>query len=134
MFIPINSETKIRLFFSKSSQRLHRLSIPKHLLVFFLFQFNVPFKIISLILRQANRKVGRNRSTPGKPPDTPASRTWLVSHVASAGLKPTPDTAASRWDVPVGVPLDLSTLTGMTCIGTYGENCKSDNVSKYCVL
>ena len=28
-----------------------------------------------------------------KPPDTPASRTWLVSHVARAGLEPTPDTA-----------------------------------------
>ena len=28
-----------------------------------------------------------------KPPDTPASRTWLVSHVAIAGLEPTPDTA-----------------------------------------
>ena len=25
--------------------------------------------------------------------DTPASRTWLVSHVASAELEPTPDTA-----------------------------------------
>ena len=36
-----------------------------------------------------------------------------------------------RRDVPVGVPLDLSTPTGMSCIGTYGENCKSDNVSKY---
>ena len=34
-----------------------------------------------------------------------------------------------RRDVPVGVPLDLSTPTGMICIGTYGENCKSDNVS-----
>ena len=40
----------------------------------------------------------------------------------------------SRRDVPFGVPLDLSTLTGMSCIGTYGENCESDNVSKYCVL
>ena len=39
-----------------------------------------------------------------------------------------------RRDVPVGVPLDLSTPTGMSCIGTYGENCKSDNVSKYRVL
>ena len=29
-----------------------------------------------------------------------------------------------RWDVPVGVPLDLSTLTVMSCIGTYGENCR----------
>ena len=33
-----------------------------------------------------------------------------------------------RRDVPVGVPLDLSTPTGMSCIGTYGENFKSDNV------
>ena len=40
----------------------------------------------------------------------------------------------TRRDVPVGVPLDLSTPTGMSCIGTYGENCKSDNVSKYHVL
>ena len=39
-----------------------------------------------------------------------------------------------RRDVPVGAPLDLSTPTGMSCIGTYGENCKSDNVSKYRVL
>ena len=28
-----------------------------------------------------------------KSPDTHASRTWLVSHVARAGLEPTPDTA-----------------------------------------
>ena len=28
----------------------------------------------------------------------------------------------SRQNVPVGVPLDLSTPTGMSCIGTYGEN------------
>ena len=40
----------------------------------------------------------------------------------------------TRWDVPVGVPLDLSTPMGMSCIGTYGKNCKSDNVSKYHVL
>ena len=39
-----------------------------------------------------------------------------------------------RRDVPVGVPLDLSTPTGMSCIWTYGENCKSDIVSKYRVL
>ena len=39
-----------------------------------------------------------------------------------------------RRDVPVGVPLDLSTPTRMSCIGTNGENCKSDNVSKYRVL
>ena len=28
-----------------------------------------------------------------KPPGTPAKKTWFVSHVASAGLEPTPDTA-----------------------------------------
>ena len=28
-----------------------------------------------------------------KPPDKPASRTWLVSHVARAGLEPTQNTA-----------------------------------------
>ena len=53
---------------------------------FFLIQFNVPFKIISLI-ETSQSKGGRNGRTPGKPPDTPASRTWLVSHVASAGLE-----------------------------------------------
>ena len=36
---------------------------------------------------------GKTGSTPGKPSDTPASRTWLVSHVASAGLEPIPVTA-----------------------------------------
>ena len=39
-----------------------------------------------------------------------------------------------RRDVPVGAPLDRSTPTGMSCIGTYGENFKTDNVSKYPVL
>ena len=59
---------------------------------FFLIQFNVPFKIISLI--ETSQSIGgRNGSTQGKPPDTTASRTWLVSHVASAGLEPTPVTA-----------------------------------------
>ena len=43
-------------------------------------------------------------------------------------------TCRFRRDVPVGVPLDLSTPTGMSCIGTYGENYKSDNVSIYRVL
>ena len=28
-----------------------------------------------------------------KPPGTPASRMWLIPHVARAGLEPTPDTA-----------------------------------------
>ena len=61
-------------------------------LFFFFIQFNLPFKIISLI--ETSQSIGgRNGSTPGKPPDTPASRTCLVSHSASAGLEPTPDTA-----------------------------------------
>ena len=38
---------------------------------------------------------------------------------------------STRRDVPVGVPLDLSTPTGMSSIGTCGENIKSDNVPKY---
>ena len=70
---------------------LHMIDINKKY-IFFLSQFNVPFKIISLI--ETSQSIGgRNGRTPGKPPDTPASRTWLVSHVASAGLEPTPDTA-----------------------------------------
>ena len=60
--------------------------------LFVFIQFNVPFKIISLI--ETSQSIGGvNGSAPGKPPDTPASRTCLVSHVASAGLEPTPDTA-----------------------------------------
>ena len=45
-------------------------------------------------MRRANQKKGRKRENPReKPPGTPASRTWLVSHVAIAELEPTPDTA-----------------------------------------
>ena len=63
--------------------------------VVFFIQFNAPFKIISLI--ETSQSIGgRNGRTPGKPPDTPASRTWLVSHMASAGLEPTPDTAVTK--------------------------------------
>ena len=36
---------------------------------------------------------GRKREIPEKKtPGTPASRSWLVSYVASTGLEPTPDT------------------------------------------
>ena len=58
----------------------------------FFIQFNVPFKII-LLIETSQSVGGRNGSSPGKPPDPPASRTKLVSHWASAGLEPTPDTA-----------------------------------------
>ena len=40
-----------------------------------------------------------------KPPGTPASRTWLVSHVARAGLEPTPDTAVAQ-----SIRLPINTL------------------------
>ena len=61
-------------------------------LIFFLIQFNVPFKIISLI--ETTQSIGgAKREYPGKPPDTPANRTGLDSHVANAGLEPAPDTA-----------------------------------------
>ena len=36
---------------------------------------------------------GENGTPREKTPDTPASRTSLVSHVTNAGLQPTPDTA-----------------------------------------
>ena len=39
---------------------------------------------------EGGAKTGEPRE---KPSDTPTSRIWLVSHVARAGLEPTPDTA-----------------------------------------
>ena len=61
---------------------------------FFLIQFYVPFKIISAHMRRG-KSVGRAKTgePQEKPPDTSASKTWLVSHVARAGLEPTPVTA-----------------------------------------
>ena len=74
---------------------LFRPVVPRHSPhAAFFYQFNVPFKIISLI--ETSQSIGgQNGSTPGKPPDTPTSRTCLVSHVASTGLEPTPDTAVT---------------------------------------
>ena len=64
-----------------------------YLILFFylpLIQFNVPFNIISLISRRANRMSSwdENGNTPEIPPDTPASRTWLVPHITRVGLEP----------------------------------------------
>ena len=54
-------------------------------LTLFFIQFNVPFKFISAHMRRANQKVGRKPENPAKnKPGTPASRTWLVLHVARA--------------------------------------------------
>ena len=47
---------------------------------FFFIQFNVPFKIISLI--ETSQSIGgRNGSTPEKPPDTPASSVFLFAYL-----------------------------------------------------
>ena len=72
---------------------------------FFFFFFFFLLLLLLFILRPFHRdyfssyetgqsvggaKTGEPRE---KPPGTPASRTWLVSHVARVGLEPTPDTA-----------------------------------------
>ena len=57
--------------------------------VFVKIQFYVSFKIISAHVKVGGAKTGVARE---KPPGTPASRTWPVSHVAIVGLELTPDT------------------------------------------
>ena len=51
---------------------------------FFFIQFYVPFKLFTHI--ETDQSVGGAKTgVPGeKPPDTPASRTWLVPHVTRA--------------------------------------------------
>ena len=63
---------------------------------FFLIRFNVPFQDY-FSSYETGQSVGgaKTEETRGKPPNTPASRTWLVSRVARAGLEPTPDTVVS---------------------------------------
>ena len=61
---------------------------------FFLIQFNVPFQDYFSSYETGQSVDGAKTGEPReKPPGTPASKTWLVSHVARAGLEPTPDTA-----------------------------------------
>ena len=61
---------------------------------FFLIQFKRPsqdyFSSYETGQSVGGAKTGEPRE---KPPDIPTSRTWLVSHVARAGLEPTPVTA-----------------------------------------
>ena len=59
---------------------------------FFFYSVLRPF---SANMRRANQYVGRKRENPEKNKHLalPTIRTWLVSHVARAGLEPTPDTA-----------------------------------------
>ena len=59
------------------------------LIFFFKFSFTSLSRLFQPI-SNGGTKTGEPRD---KPPGTPASRTWLVSHVARAGLEPTPYTA-----------------------------------------
>ena len=43
----------------------------------------------------------KTREPREKPPDTSASRTWLVSHVARAGLEPTPEGLNQKYKVRI---------------------------------
>ena len=61
--------------------------------VFLFSQFNVPQDYFSSYEKDQSvggTKTGEPRENP---PGIPASRTWLVPHVARAGLELTPDTA-----------------------------------------
>ena len=63
---------------------------------FFVFFYSVlrPFQDYFSSYETGQSVGGAKTGEPGeKPPDTPASRTLLVSHVARAGLEPTPVTA-----------------------------------------
>ena len=67
--------------------------------IFFFFFFKYSFTSLSRLFQLIWDGPIRWAKTGGpreKPPGPPASRTWLVSHVASAGLQPTPD-AVVRW-------------------------------------
>ena len=58
----------------------------------FFIQFNVPFKIISLI--ETSQSIGgANREYPGKTTRHTRKQNLSLSHVASAELEPTPDIA-----------------------------------------
>ena len=64
------------------------------LIDFFFNSFLRPFQDYSSSYETGQSVGGAKTGEPReKPPGTPASRTWLVSHVVRAGLEPTPDTA-----------------------------------------
>ena len=63
-------------------------------LYIFLIQFYVPFQDYFSSYETGQSVGGAKTGEPReKTPDTRASRTWLDSHIARAGLEPTPDTA-----------------------------------------
>ena len=67
-------------------------SLIYRLQIYFLFKCTY---LSRLFHSYRDKPVGRwgKYSSPGKPPDTSASRIWLVSHVTSARLKPSPPKA-----------------------------------------
>ena len=77
--LPLGHHSPSRLFISK---------------IFFFYSVLRPFQDYFSSYETGQSVGGAKTGEPReKPPGTPASRTWLVSHVASAGLEPTPDTA-----------------------------------------
>ena len=72
-------------------------SLSTHVFFFFFFFFYSvlrPFQDYFSSYETGQSVGGAKTGEPReKPPDTPTSRTWLVSHVARAGLEPTPVTA-----------------------------------------
>ena len=88
-------------FFKKSPNLLFFIYLFFYSFIFFLFIYFIFFYSVLRPFQDyfssyetgqsvGGAKTGEHRE---KPPDTPASRTWLVSHVARAGLEPTPDIA-----------------------------------------
>ena len=66
----------------------------KMLYIFFLNSVLRPFQDYFSSYETGQSVGGAKTGEPReKPPETPSSRTWLVLHVARAGLEPTPDTA-----------------------------------------
>ena len=64
--------------------------------IFFSFSFTSLSRLFQLIWDGPISRWAKTGEPREKTPDTPTSKTWLVSHVAKAGLEPTPDTAV-RW-------------------------------------
>ena len=81
--------------------------------------FHCPFKVNAADMRRAISRWAKTGEPREKTPDTPASRTWLVSHVASAGLEPAPDTAVRKeYNYYVDVCLTRVVCKKTTCLQT----------------
>ena len=75
-------------------------------------------------------KTGESRE---KPPDTPASRTWLFSHMPLVGLEPTPDTAVRCFVLGLFIcmPYELRWMQFPTCSYMYIMPSHTANID-YC--